>query len=153
MLFWKEFIISNTYRQVATINSMDMHSKFTINSVVLCVYLHPNDYLIILLPMLLSTPFFAIVTLSEISASSYASTLSKEGPSLIDEAGSLNQTADEMDIDVAIDPTESLPPNGTQQISTEGATDIDINNIPPTGVTVVIENETVYVTNRPVTIG
>lgn len=39
----------------------------------------------------------------------------------------MNQSADEMDIDVSVDPTR--------------------------GVTIVIENETVYVTSRAVTIG
>ena len=84
--------------------------------------------------------------------STSATTLSKETPSALG-TSELNQSADEMDIDVSVDPRESLPLNGTQQISTKGATDIDINNFPPRGVTVVIENETVYVTSRLVTIG
>jgi hypothetical protein len=84
--------------------------------------------------------------------STSATTLSKETPSSLGTPGLMNQSADEMDIDVSVDPTESLPLNGTQQMSTKGATDIDINNFPPRGVTVVIENETVYVTNRSVTI-
>jgi hypothetical protein len=82
-----------------------------------------------------------------------ATTLSKGTPSALGTSGLMNQSADEMDIDISVDPRESLPLNGTQQISTKGATDIDINYFPPRGVTVVIENETVYVTSRPVTIG
>jgi hypothetical protein len=85
--------------------------------------------------------------------SNSAATLSKETPSALGTSGLMNQSADEMDIDVSVDPRESFPLNGTQQISTKGATDIDISNFPPRGVTVVIENETVYVTSRPVTIG
>jgi hypothetical protein len=85
--------------------------------------------------------------------STSATTLSKETPSSFGTSELMNQSADEMDIDVSVDPTESLPINGTQQISTKGATDIDINSFPPRGVTLVIENETVYVTNRSVTIG
>ena len=72
---------------------------------------------------------------------------------MIGQSSIQNLSVDELDIDVAVDPSELLPPNGTQQISTEGATDIDVNSFPPAGVTIIIENETVHVTNRPVTIG
>ena len=96
----------------------------------------------------------SVVTSSYIAApSTSGTTLSKETPSALGTPELMNRSADEMDIDVSVDPRESLPLNGTQQISTKGATDIDINNFPPRGVTVVIENETVYVTNRSVTIG
>lgn len=54
------------------------------------------------------------------------------------------------DIDIAINPTEPLPPNGTVTISTEGATDMDINEFPPSGVTVMIQNDRIIVTNNPV---
>jgi hypothetical protein len=47
---------------------------------------------------------------------------------------------------------EPLPANGTVSISTEGATDSDMNVFPPEGVTVVIENDTVTVTNQTVDI-
>ena len=53
---------------------------------------------------------------------------------------------------IAINPEEPLPANGTVTISTEGATDSDMNVIPPEGVTVVIENDTVTVTNQTVDI-
>ena len=44
----------------------------------------------------------------------------------------------------------AINPNGTVSISTEGATDTDMNVFPPEGVTVVIENDTVTVTNQTV---
>ena len=53
---------------------------------------------------------------------------------------------------IAINPEEPLPANGTVSISTEGAIDSDMNVIPPEGVTVVIENDTVTVTNQTVDI-
>ena len=53
---------------------------------------------------------------------------------------------------IAINPEEPLPANGTVSISTEGAIDSDMNVIPPEGVTVVIENDTVTVTNQTIEI-
>ena len=53
---------------------------------------------------------------------------------------------------IAINPEEPLPANGTVSISTEGAIDTDMNVIPPEGVSVVIENDTVTVTNQTVDI-
>src|SRR5919112_6682646 len=53
---------------------------------------------------------------------------------------------------ISINPEEQLPANGTVSISTEGVTDTDMNIIPPEGVTVVIENDTVTVTNQTVDI-
>jgi len=53
------------------------------------------------------------------------------------------------DIDIAINPTEALPANGTVTISTEGATDMDFNGFPPAGVTVIIQSDKVIVTNNP----
>ena len=53
---------------------------------------------------------------------------------------------------IAINPEEPLPANGTVSISTEGAADSDMNVFPPEGVTVVIENDTVTVTNQTVDI-
>ncbi len=35
------------------------------------------------------------------------------------------------DVDISISPGEALPTNGTVSVSTEGATDIDINEFPP----------------------
>jgi len=53
---------------------------------------------------------------------------------------------------ISINPEEPLPANGTVSIGTEGATDSDMNLFPPEGVTVVIENDTVTVTNQTVDI-
>jgi hypothetical protein len=53
---------------------------------------------------------------------------------------------------VSINPEEPLPANGTVSISTEGAIDTDMNVIPPEGVTVIISNDTITVTNQMVNI-
>ena len=53
---------------------------------------------------------------------------------------------------ISINPEEPLPANGTVSISTEGATDSDMNVFPPEGVTVIISSDTVTVTNQPVNI-
>ena len=66
--------------------------------------------------------------------------LDKEAPS-----GNLTE-----DVDVSISPGEELPANGTVSVSTEGATDMDINEFPPPGVTIIIQNDKVVVTNNPV---
>lgn len=66
--------------------------------------------------------------------------LAKEAPS-----GNLTE-----DVDISISPGEELPANGTVSVSTEGATDMDINEFPPPGVTVIIQNDKVVVTNNPV---
>src|ERR687895_1005914 len=55
-------------------------------------------------------------------------------------------------VNISINPEEPLPANGTVSISTEGATDTDMNVIPPLGVSVVISNDTVTVTNQTVDI-
>jgi hypothetical protein len=55
-------------------------------------------------------------------------------------------------VDISINPEEPLPANGTVSISTEGATDSDMNVIPPEGVSVIISSDTVTVTNQPVDI-
>jgi hypothetical protein len=54
------------------------------------------------------------------------------------------------DVDISISPGEELPANGTVSVSTEGATDMDINEFPPPGVTVIIQNDKVVVTNNSV---
>jgi hypothetical protein len=54
---------------------------------------------------------------------------------------------------ISINPADPLPAtNGTASISTEGVTDTDMNVIPPEGVTVIISNDTVTVTNQAVDI-
>ena len=57
------------------------------------------------------------------------------------------------EVDISIDPAETLPANGTVTISTEGATDTDMNAFPPEGVYVIISSDTVTVTNQTVDIG
>jgi TATA-binding protein-associated factor Taf7 len=53
---------------------------------------------------------------------------------------------------ISINPVEPLPANGTVSVSTEGVTDTDMNVIPPEGVTVIMSNDTVTVTNQEVDI-
>ena len=53
---------------------------------------------------------------------------------------------------ISINPGEPLPANGTVSISTEGATDTDMNAFPPEGVSVIISSDTVTVTNQAVDI-
>jgi hypothetical protein len=55
-------------------------------------------------------------------------------------------------VNISINPEEPLPANGTVSISTEGAIDTDMNVFPPEGVTVIISNDTVTVTNQAVDI-
>ena len=55
-------------------------------------------------------------------------------------------------VNITINPDESLPANGTVSISTQGAIDSDMNVFPPEGVTVVISNDTVTVTNKQLTL-
>ena len=53
---------------------------------------------------------------------------------------------------ISINPEEPLPSNGTVSISTQGATDTDMDAFPPEGVNVIISNDTVTVTNQTVDI-
>jgi hypothetical protein len=64
-----------------------------------------------------------------------------------------SSTGNVTEVDISIDPAEPLPANGTVTISTEGATDTDMNAFPPEGVYVVISSDTVTVTNQTVDIG
>jgi hypothetical protein len=56
-------------------------------------------------------------------------------------------------VNISINPDEPLPANGTVSISTSGAIDSDMNVFPPEGVTVLVSNDTVTVTNQTVEIG
>ena len=56
------------------------------------------------------------------------------------------------ELDVKIDATEPLPLNGTIMVDISEADDIDIDAIPPEGISVIITNTTVTVTNNPVDI-
>jgi hypothetical protein len=53
---------------------------------------------------------------------------------------------------ISINPEEPLPANGTVSISTEGATDTNMNGFPPEGVAVIISSDTVTITNQGVDI-
>lgn len=61
-------------------------------------------------------------------------------------------TGNVTEVDISIDPAEPLPANGTVTISTEGATDTDMNAFPPEGVYVIISSDTVIVTNQTIEI-
>ena len=65
-----------------------------------------------------------------------------------------NNTASTESPEVSIDisPLESLPTNGTVTMSLADVVDTNMNEIPPQGVTVIISNQSVTVTNHPVTI-
>ena len=52
-----------------------------------------------------------------------------------------------------IDPAAPLPANRTVTISTEGATDTDMNGFPPPGVYVIISSDMITVTNQPIDVG
>jgi hypothetical protein len=56
-------------------------------------------------------------------------------------------------ISIDIDPTEALPANGTVTMPFNGATDTNMNVLPPSGVTVVITANSVTVTNQEISIG
>jgi hypothetical protein len=56
-------------------------------------------------------------------------------------------------VSIDISPLEPLPTNGTVTMSLEDVVDTNMNEIPPQGVTVIISNEAVTVTNHDVTIG
>jgi hypothetical protein len=55
-------------------------------------------------------------------------------------------------ISIDISPLEPLPVNGTVTMSLEDVVDTNMNEIPPQGVTVIISDEAVTVTNHEVTI-
>src|ERR687892_1156982 len=55
-------------------------------------------------------------------------------------------------VSIDISPLEPLPINGTVTMSLEDVVDTNMNEIPPSGVTVIISNEAVTVTNHEVII-
>jgi hypothetical protein len=55
-------------------------------------------------------------------------------------------------VSINISPLDPLPTNGTVTMSLEDVVDTNMNEIPPQGVTVIISNEAVTVTNHEVTI-
>ena len=65
----------------------------------------------------------------------------------------LNDTAGASpNVSIDISPLEPLPINGTVTMSLEDVVDTNMNEIPPSGVTVIISNEAVTVTNHEVII-
>ena len=65
----------------------------------------------------------------------------------------LNGTSIPGETSIDIDPTETLPVNnGTISMSMGNATDTNMNDIPPIGVSVIISDDEVIVTNQEVTI-
>lgn len=107
--------------------------------------------------VLLALVAFAIATyVATTTTYTHASSLALEPlppPNLNLNGTELNLTADDTDRDISIDPLEPLPANGTVTISTQGATDLDINDFPPVGVAVIIQNDTIMVTNHTFTVG
>ena len=55
-------------------------------------------------------------------------------------------------VSIDISPLDPLPTNGTVTMSLEDVVDTNMNEIPPQGVTVIISDEAVTVTNHEVTI-
>lgn len=108
-----------------------------------------KQFISLLIVIAATTTFVAVTT----HVTTAYGLLSKEPPSVLINGPPVNFTADQQDIDIQIDPTDALPANGTVSISTEGATDSDLNGFPPLGTSVIIQNDTVTVTNQPVTIG
>lgn len=98
----------------------------------------------------------AKATVDLIPQEAKASSLSLEAPPLPNLAlngTELNLTADDQDRDISIDPVENITfANGTVTMSTAGATDLDINEFPPIGITVLIQNETITITKNQVSI-
>jgi hypothetical protein len=105
-----------------------------------------NRFMIRLVPVAnITLPIFLLVVGSSISLSTIQ--VSAQPLVISTPTGSVTDGAN-----ISINPEEPLPANGTVSISTEGAADSDMNVFPPEGVTVVIENDTVTVTNQTVDI-
>lgn len=51
-----------------------------------------------------------------------------------------------------IDLEEPLPPNGTIIVDIAGIDDINVNGVPPLGMTILVQNDTVTITNEDVVI-
>jgi hypothetical protein len=97
----------------------------------------------------------AVVMIGFMTPFVMGSTMSLEPPpppSLFTNGTPVNLSADDKDRDISIDPTDILPSNGTQTMSTHDATDVDINVFPPKGVTVMIQNDSITVTKNQVSI-
>jgi len=51
---------------------------------------------------------------------------------------------------IKVDTEESLPENGTVTVDIVGTEDIDIVGVPPSGMTILVQNDTVTVTDEDV---
>lgn len=56
------------------------------------------------------------------------------------------------EVSIDINPLEALPDNGTVTMNLDGTVDTNMNEIPPPGVTVLISNDSVTVTNHEITV-
>jgi hypothetical protein len=105
--------------------------------------------------LLAMTILIAIATIALVHTFAKATTLSLEAPPpppVFLNGTFTNLSADDKDRDISINPYDDLPANGTQTMSTHVATDVDINLFPPVGVSVIIQNDTITVTNHTVDI-
>ena len=106
--------------------------------------------------LLAMTILIAIATIGLVVTLARASSLSMEPPPplpLFMNGTQVNLTADDKDRDISIDPVEPIIfQNGTVSIPTLGATDADINEFPPVGITVLIQNDSITVTKNQVQI-
>lgn len=109
------------------------------------------------------TLVMAYTVIASVATSAYGSVLLKEPePTPAQQAAAQRAmqnpataagATDDLDVDISIDPVDLLPANGTVVISTAGADDLDMNEFPPVGVSVVVQNQSITVTNHTVTIG
>jgi hypothetical protein len=53
---------------------------------------------------------------------------------------------------IKVDTEESLPENGTVTVDIVGTEDIDIVGVPPSGMTILVQNDTVTVTDEDVVV-
>src|ERR671918_3080868 len=102
-------------------------------------YHHTYMKELLLKTILCAGPALFLLSIMQVSAQP----LSKDTPT-----GNLTE-----EVDISINPEEPLPANGTVSISTEGATDTDMNAFPLEGVYVIISSDTVTVTNQTVDVG
>lgn len=108
-----------------------------------------NQMIIVIAAILLGAGIMLLVC----THSAYGSVLEKESPPPTNGTGlALSDDTVDTDITVNIEDLEqdTLAENKTQMISTKGANDLDIDELPPPGVTVIITSDNVMVTKNPV---
>lgn len=92
-----------------------------------------------------------ILAAATVSVLAVGGCLAIYGASLDKDPPPFNASSTE-DIDIAINPEEGLPINGSLSISTAGITDYDINSLVPEGMSVLIQNDSVTITSNEITI-